>query len=60
MRKYTNDVQCVVEPSRSDPGMWYWAVKIDGEIYADGEADSEEWARHKTILNLNEWKEKNS
>lgn len=44
----------MVEPKLD--GNWYWAVKIDGEVYADGEEGSKDLARHKCQLNLNEWK----
>lgn len=34
------ETDIIIEPSKSDPGEWYWAFTIDGEVNADG---SEEW-----------------
>lgn len=59
MLKVLNDeVFTSVQPSRSDPEMWYWFISINGELYADGEEGSKEAANWKLTLNLNEWKEK--
>lgn len=50
------NIEIVVEMCKYDAGKpedcgdWYWAVKIDGQVYADGEegllADAERKAAH--------------
>jgi hypothetical protein len=49
-------VETIVEPCRDDSGNWYWAVKIDGEIIADGEADSRVTAQYRCYDAWEEWK----
>lgn len=58
MSKYTDEVQVVVETSKNNYLCWYWAVKIDGEVYTDGEEGDFALANHRAMMNLNEWKEK--
>lgn len=43
-----------IEPSASGNG-WYWAVVVDGEIYADGECDGHAEARDRAHANYQEW-----
>ncbi len=55
--KFTNAVETVLEPSKDGSGNWYWAVKIDGEVYADGEEGTRDLANNRLIRNLDKWKQ---
>ena len=48
-------VKVKIERSKTNPGDWYWAVLVDGEVYADGEEGSEAAASRKAIANRNEY-----
>lgn len=39
---------------------WYWALLIDGEVYADGEAGSWSEGRGKAQAARREWEQKNA
>ncbi|MDE2101702.1 MAG: hypothetical protein KGL39_30935 [Patescibacteria group bacterium] len=50
--------QLIVEPCKDGSGNWYWAVKVDGEVYADGEAESRMVAQSRAVGNYDDWLEK--
>lgn len=48
--------EIVVEPALDSPGDWYWAVKVDGGIYADGTAENLMVAQSRASDVYQEWK----
>jgi hypothetical protein len=48
----------IVEPSKDEPGMWYWALVIDGEIHSDGTASTESVANIRAVDAWDDWLEK--
>lgn len=53
------ETDIIIEESKSDPGMWYWAFTIDGEVSSDGEAVSESDAKTAVRLAREEWEHRN-
>jgi hypothetical protein len=47
-------IRTVIEPCKDGSGNWYWAIYIDGGLYADGEETTKEDARRKVRLNVEE------
>jgi len=48
----------IIEPCKDDSGNWYWAFKVDGEVYADGEAPDRETAKYRCIVAASDWESK--
>lgn len=53
------ETEIVVEPSKSEPGNWYWAFVIDGDVDADGTVGSEADAKTAARLAREEWEHRN-
>ena len=43
-------LKIVVELCPNESGNWYWAVKIDGEIYADGMSTDRRMALYWAVI----------
>jgi hypothetical protein len=53
-----SQAKCIVEPSKDEPGMWYWSLVIDGAIHSDGTAPSEALANTRVVDACDDWLEK--
>lgn len=53
------NVELVVAPDLAGDAGWYWAVKIEGGIYADGEAENRMVAQSRCSDAYEEWKAAN-
>jgi hypothetical protein len=53
------ETDIVIEPAKDDPGMWYWAFKVDGGVYADGFEATVEEAKREAKKYRMEWEDKN-
>jgi len=53
------EIAVIVEPCNDCTDEWYWAVKIDNEVYADGTAETRVAAQSRAVKNLDEWRDKN-
>ena len=51
-------VNLIVEPSKDNSGNWYWAVKVDNEVYVDGEAENRMIAQSRCVDAYDDWLEK--
>jgi hypothetical protein len=55
MEEYT---EMVVASCRDSSGNWYWALKVNGELYADGEAENHMIAQSRVETAYDEWSAK--
>lgn len=60
MNTATELLRIIVQPSLSNPDMWYWALLIDHECYADGEEATEQEAMSKARANHGDWSASNN
>lgn len=58
-RRPDMETDIVVEPSKDEPGNWYWAFIIDGGVHSDGTVGSEADAKAAARFAREEWEHRN-